>query len=554
MHVEEVLEDTEGHQHHSLQGLVDLALPVGVVRLQHRGLARHRAAHRALDLHQEWGNRVEPAEACVDAVVAVLLQVVIQLLDVQKLAALCERPWIHHQAGRRNAVHYHSDVLRILLDLLDLGVELVDGAVRGVDELCDAQAVPVQRAEPRGQGGLQGLQVGSQDRSLRGLHDGLGLVKEAQHALQVFHVAVVLLILQANVQRDGGHGVAQAVEVACLLDDLEQVGVEVDQHLGAPGGISVLAEDRSLEVLYGVLGDLLHPRVEQPCCIVFHLPGHVDVLLADLLPLGRGQNVFGLEAHDGLLDPLEEGLAPVDRPGHRGLVLRQWGLGHLRLEDLLNPLDLVQVTDKNAVRLLREQLRHVQRVRASTALQILEVLQEIKGSLCGAELPEAGVDEFLGNVVDVGDLGGEGLVDALPALLRALVKDVKRHRLDGLHQVFDVLHHSVDALRVLSHRFQLRAQDSMVVLQDARNLVELSTPVLHILRGVKQALLVELPPRVTVTPLDLVALLDVGVLPLAQHGAALEDLPLGIRGVLAEDGADVDVLRDLLRDGVGDLL
>ena len=50
----------------------------------------------------------------------------------------------------------------------------------------------------------------------------------------------------------------------------------------------------------------------------------------------RNAGTLGLEPHDGLLDSLEEGLAPVDRPGHRGLVLRQRGLGHLRLEDLLN--------------------------------------------------------------------------------------------------------------------------------------------------------------------------------------------------------------------------
>eukprot|EP00754_Rhynchopus_humris_P016712 Rhum_TRINITY_DN14526_c0_g4::Rhum_TRINITY_DN14526_c0_g4_i1::g.95055::m.95055 len=566
--VQEGQKERQRNHHHAVQRLVDLLLPVVVVRAQSLGFPGVRVRHDALNLPQQRRDACVLLGQLLHLLVPVHLQRLRQVVEVQQplRARRAELLRVHQPRGG-DLVHHLRNVRRVLVDLLRHCVELADRAQRLVDVLLDAEGVPVQRLPPRLDGCLKLGNVVAEDGPFGRLDDGQRLVVLREHRLQVLDKVVVLLVEKRYAQRDSRDVVAQAVQVLRFLDDLEQVVVEVHKVPGPVRGL-LPPEDVRLQVVDCVGVDVLLPLLVQVHAILLHQLRYLHVRLPDVLPLGRGEDAFlRQELLDRLLDPLKQALGPVDRARHWRLVLRQRGSSVVVAEDVLHVLHLVLVAVEDALALLQQQVAQVPFAVGHVAArrQRLERLQQLEGGLRAPQLLERGLDELPRVCVHLVHVSLEAVELRRPRRLRAFVEDVERHSLNGLLQVLHLLHHLVDAHRVLRHRLQLAAQDGVVVLQRRDDLEQLHTPHRHVVRRPEQTLLVELPPCVALCLLDVLPRLLVRFLPLLQHRLPFEDLTLRVVETLAvaADGQDrglprraldVDVPRHLFGDGVCNLL
>mmetsp|Transcript_82349 Transcript_82349/g.197498 ORF Transcript_82349/g.197498 Transcript_82349/m.197498 type:complete len:250 (-) Transcript_82349:2167-2916(-) len=207
------------------------------------------------------------------------------------------------------------DALLTLLHLISEGAaELGDSLVASLDEVLDAQGVPIQGRQARTQALVQFQDLLPQQLLLHRRQVTHRRVVGVDQQVQLLHELLVLILLEGNVQnRVRQLEAAQLVQVLGLPNQELQLLREV--HL-VRSSARVLDQHVVLQARHGQLHGGGLPRFEEGLLILQDLLAQLHVLLAGLLSFWKLQQLrHRLEGKDGPLGAVEDAPSPQDGPG-----------------------------------------------------------------------------------------------------------------------------------------------------------------------------------------------------------------------------------------------
>lgn len=165
------------------------------------------------------------------------------------------------------------------------------------------------------------------------------------------------------------------------------------------------------------------------------------------------------------------------------------------------------------------ELLHQLLVDAGPRLHVLELHQHLEGRLRAYQHVEALVQEEFRLVLEEVDLLEEQGQGRLPVLLVELVEYVVIGVQYRQHQPVHPLYHRVDLGWIADDRLQVGAENVVEVLENVGDLVQTVADRGYVLGPLEQPFLVELPPLPLPGYLDVLAALQVSLLPAPQHRA-----------------------------------
>ena len=428
-------------------------------------------------------------------------------------------------AGPLNQLHLCDrvddllDVGRVLVHLLGDRLEGGDLLVARGGKLGDRKRVPVEEREPLVERPAQRADLLLQQLGLDSRERVENRLVRREHRVERLDVRVVLVLLQRHVERRLGHGEAHPIQVLGLADEHRELLVEVDDD----AALGVGREDVLLQAVHRAPIDRLLPLVEFAFFVVADGLGDPDELLGNGLALLALEHlvVERLELGNRLPDAQEERVRPVDRARQRRLVLRERRVLLPIGEEPVHMVQLGLVLREDVGRLALDELR----LRLLRLRHRAELLEQVEGALGVAQLVERVVHELLERLVDRGHILTKLTHRRLPRRLVAPVEEVKRRRLERYHERLDARHDFIDALRVARDCLELRPEHRAHVREDLRHVLQVSAALLHVACAREELVAVKLPPVVAPTLLDLLAHVQVGLLPGGEHLLRVDDEP-----------------------------
>ena len=435
-----------GH-HHGIQTVEYLLLPVRVVVAELGRPAGVCTGDGFLNLAQERADAAVLPNEPVDDVAPVPLNELAHLLHVQQLLAV---RGLRDDRGGGNLFYDVLDDPRALVDLVDQCLELIDGIGAPLAVLKNTKGVPVEGMETWLQ---HGLKLGELNAVKALLNPGEvhGLVVELKHVLDRAPEVDEVVLRKHGLHGNLGNLKVHAAQVVALLDDRVQVRAEVALHLAA---LLVDTQDGILQVSQRGLVGNFHPVPIELLLVLHHSFRKVGVLARGHRSGGFGSHLplsVPLELSHRLANLAEEAAAPCDGSRHRGLAA-------VHLGSLVVFVKHLPHVDNLPGELLKD-VRHLALDRSAYrafALHSLEVLHQVKGSLCVAQFLEARVDELLGAPLDGLLLSLKIAVDVRPVGEGLLIEHVELDVHNELGHVTHAVEHRVDTLGVASHRLELR--------------------------------------------------------------------------------------------------